>query len=471
MTQNAVAEEVQESFLEMETVGPVVEVMTGTAITTTVPQFLTIAEQLNTLRAAYQNIEPDMSTVESRAATKDNWRKFRNVRLALDKAKPAAKEDLKKQLDAIEGDYKSIRAVLVEFETKFGDAIDVYESARKAEKEAEQKAEDERRDAILDHVNRIAAIPATAVGLNSADLTDLIEKVVAMPILAPEFQEFLSKAESVRDDALRQLREMLGKVIDQEAVADRLRAQMEEMKRQQANERRIDSIKRKIASFENYKNLAASWSIENISKAIAELSGHVITDQEYHEFAAEARDVLTVTIAEMHGILSDKKEAARIAEEQAAELKRAQAEVLRLAKEKADKEAADLAERTAFEAEQAEASLREAEVQLLEEERRAALQKEADDRAAEEARIAAEKAAEEKEESDRVARENLDAEAAALRAEFEERITDINYAMGYIYELAGTPGLDPWKTIEQIREISGKFIAHEEPPAGKGKKK
>ena len=140
MTQNAVAEEVQESFLELETVVPVVEVMTGSEITTTVPQFLTIAEQLNTLRAAYQNIEPDMSTVESRAATKDNWRKFRKVRLALDKAKPAAKEDLKKQLDAIEGDYKSIRALLVEFETKFGDAIDVYESARKAEKEAEQKA-------------------------------------------------------------------------------------------------------------------------------------------------------------------------------------------------------------------------------------------------------------------------------------------------------------------------------------------
>lgn len=455
-----------------ETESPVVEVLTGKEITTTVPQFVAIADQLTALRAAYQDVEPDMSTVETRAATTENWRKFRNVRLALDKAKPAAKGDLQEKLKAIEADYKSIHAVLSEFESKYGNAIDEYENARKAEKAAEQKREDDRRALIIDNMNRIAAIPSTAVGLNSAELQDLVEKTVALPITGPEFQEFLSKAESVRADALRQLREMLAKVIEQEAVAVRLREEIEALEKKQANERRIEVIKQNIQAIQNYKLHALAWDIPELEKFISQAENQRITGDQYHEFVQEAHDALTVALADLHGILSDKKVAARIAEEQAAaiaertrlneeaaaklrkereEFEAQQAEARRIAKEAADKAAAEEAER--------QRAIREAEEQAaakLAEEKRLLEEKEA-----------AEKAEAEKQEAER---KRLEAEAETARlikanekaaAEQAKKLKDPLEALRTIHAITQDPGTVATLAIRRIAVISEKFIPKE----------
>jgi chemosensory pili system protein ChpA (sensor histidine kinase/response regulator) len=375
---------------------------------------MTCAEIISRLRQKYHGKEYDVTTPKGMKEAIDARAELRAARLALDKEKPKVKEEARKFLDSVEKEYKAIHGAISEYEDIPDEAIKAEVARKEAEKEAEKKREEERRSTILENMNRISAIPTTAIGLTSLEIQTLIEKTVALPITGTDFQEFLSKAESIRNDTLRQLRDMLTKTAEQEIMAANLKAQMEKIEAEKIEREKRESAER-----------------EEKQKQIDADAARLKAEREKFEAEQAERDRINKEAA-------DKLQAEREAFEAQ------QAEANRIAKEKADKEAAELAE-----------------AQRIEDDRRAAEQQAAEDKAAEEGRIAAEKAEAEKAEADRIEQEKRDADAAALRAEFDEKVKNINYAMGYIFQLTQEPTLDPWETIKKISDIAGKFITQE----------
>ena len=416
-------------------------------VTTSVPGFLECAEIISGLRVKFHGKVYDVTTTAGMKEAIDARAVLRAARLALDKKKPIVKEDAFKFLNSVEQEYKALRGAICEYEDIPDAAIHAEEERKKAEKAAEAKKEEDRRALILDNVNRISAIPSTAVGLDSKGLQDLIEKTVSLPITGPDFQEFLSKAISVRDDALRQLREMLLKVAEQERIASEQAAEQERVRIEQEEiAARLKEAQEKMDAEKAEREKEEAIRRAEEKKRLDEEAARIKAEREKME-AERAEEEARVEAVRQK--LLDEQEAFR--QRTAAE----QAERDRVQKEAADKLRQ---EREAFEAQQAEAARVIQEAQRLEDERRAAEQEAAEAKAAEEGRIAAEKAAAEKAEADRIEQEKRDAEAAALRAEFEEKVKDINYAMGYIYQKTLAPGLDPWETINEIGAIASKFM-------------
>ena len=398
-------------------------------VSTSVPGFLECAEIISGLRVKFHGKVYDVTTTAGMKEAIDARAVLRAARLALDKKKPIVKEDAFKFLNSVEQEYKALRGAICEYEDIPDAAIHAEEERKKAEKAAEAKKEEDRRALILDNVNRISAIPSTAVGLDSKGLQDLIEKTVSLPITGPDFQEFLSKAISVRDDALRQLREMLLKVAEQERIASEQAAEQERVRIEQEEiAARLKEAQEKMDAEKAEREKEEAIRRAEEKKRLDEEAARIKAERE--KFEAEQEEI-------RHRVAAEQAERDRVQQEAADKLRQ---------------------EREAFEAQQAEAARVIQEAQRLEDEKRAAEQKEAEDRAAEEGRIAAEKAAAEKAEADRIEQKKRDAEAAALRAEFEEKVKDINYAMGYIYQKTLAPGLDPWETINEIGAIASKFM-------------
>ena len=419
----------RDDIMAEEAVGEVLGADQSLVVTTSVPGFMTCAEIVSKLRIKYHGKTYDVTTPAGMKEAIDARAELRAIRITLDKEKPKVKEDARKFLDSVEKEYKAIRGAIIEYEDIPDAAIHAEEERKEAAKEAERKREEDRRALILDNVNRISAIPSTAVGLDSKGLQDLIEKTVSLPITGPDFQEFLSKAISVRDDALRQLREMLLKVAEQERIAAEQAAERERVRLEQEEiAARLKEAQEKMDAEKAEREKEEAIRRAEEKKRLDEEAARIKAERE--KFEAEQEEIRQRVAAE-------------------------QAERDRVQQEAADKLRQ---EREAFEAQQAEAARVIQEAQRLEDEKRAAEQKEAEDRAAEEGRIAAEKAAAEKAEADRIEQEKRDAESAALRAEFEVKVKDINYAMGYIFELCKTPKLDPYETINEIGKIAGKFI-------------
>ncbi len=400
-------------------------------VVTTVPGFMECAEIISRLRQKYHGKEYDVTTPVGMKEAIDARAELRAIRIRLDKEKPKVKEDARKFLDSVEQEYKAIRGAICEYEDIPDAAIHAEKERKEAAELAKAKAEEDRRALILDNVNRISAIPSTAVGLDSKGLQDLIEKTVSLPITGPDFQEFLSKAISVRDDALRQLREMLLKVAEQERVAAEQAAENERIRLEQEEiAAKLKAAQEKMEAEKAIRDKEENDRRAEEKKRLDEESARIKAERE--KFEAEQEEIRKRAAERQAEIDRTQREAGAKLQAERDTFEKQQAEAARIAQEKADKEAAELAE-----------------AQRLQAEKDAA-----------ERKAAEEKAAAEKAEADRIEQEKRDAESAALKAAFEEKVKDINYAMGYIYQLAleAQENPLPFDLIKQIVEIAGKFI-------------
>jgi fused signal recognition particle receptor len=302
---------------ELEVVGE--EIIKALTVTTSVPEFMTCAEMATKLRIAYRDVEPDMSTKESREVTTENWRKFRNVRLALDKAKPEAKGELQKKLNDMEADYKQIHSVLSEFENKFKAAITKYDDDKKAEKAERDRIAAEAQKALDDKIFGISQLPLRIVGKNSIEIETFLGILEESQFGAEFTGGTLTRAQAAKQGAVDAIRQALADTKEAEEKA----AQAE---RERIDRERISAIQAKISNIIVTSDDATNWPMSGVEANIRTLESYIIDDS-FQEFSDEATAAKMLSLQTMQKVLGEKQDEKRIADEAAEQLKKDQAEL------------------------------------------------------------------------------------------------------------------------------------------------
>lgn len=158
-------------------------------------QFVTA--QLEKLTKSYTDLKAiDLASAKLVAGA---YSDIRARRIEVDKRLKAEKKRLQDRKKEVEGAANYILSFLSPIEISLKSERDRWESARAAEKEAAQQAENERRAGIMAKIRAIRAIGEQDLGAKSADeLFDLVFEVEGMEISALEFQEFIAEAEEIR---------------------------------------------------------------------------------------------------------------------------------------------------------------------------------------------------------------------------------------------------------------------------------
>lgn len=152
---------------------------------------------------------------------------WRDPRIAVEKARKAAKApvlELGKQIDAFAG---SLEARLREGEANYDDQIKAEENRKEAERLARVAAEQARIAAIHDRIQKdIVNAVHGAAGQTFARISQIISDIGAM-VIGSEFEEFQGQAQLAKDETLDKLREMQADSLAREKEAERVKAEQE----------------------------------------------------------------------------------------------------------------------------------------------------------------------------------------------------------------------------------------------------
>lgn len=206
--------------------------------------------------------------------------------------------------------------------------------------------------------------------------------------------------------AIRELEEP----IDAQIKAEEQRKAAEKAEKERIERERVTAIRSKIERIKGIAFESRNDDSEQIALTLFDVKSLQITEDEYAEFAAEAKQAQAMSVVELEDLLQEVK--AR--EVQAAELAAQRAELERIRKEQADREAAERAAREE-EARKLAAEREEFERQRAEFEAQKRAQAAEEQRKIEEAQRAQAEAAK-KAEDDRIAKELEDAHQAAAKA-------------------------------------------------------
>jgi colicin import membrane protein len=332
---------------------------------------------------------------------------WREPRIALEKARKAAKAPVLELGRNIDTFARSLETKLLEGETHYDDQIKAEEKRREEEREEKLRKEAERVAGIRRRIDEVfVSVPSMMDGSTAAELVDEIKRVVAIDIDAG-FQELAGEAALAKDAALSSLRRMQEKAAAREADEARLKAEREELQRQREAQEAEDAL---VASIRANALRIEADSVPYIQKAINYFeSGAKDWDGDPRPRVAEA---LATARKQMADKLAAAQERERVAaerkalEEQRAAARREESEA-RAAREKADRE---------------DRARRDEEDRRAREARAAEDKRIADERAALESQQRAAREAEERRqvEARRVEQERLDAEAAERRRVEEE---------------------------------------------------
>ena len=176
-----------------------------------------------------------MKTALSRRAV------FRDIRVSADKERAARKAPLLEIGRLLDAKAKELVALSKPYE-EHHDAVIKAEEARKAEEKAEkERIERERIARIHEYIADINAIPSKLVGKSAEAIRTALSEAEAMEIGIDVFADFTGTAMQARLFAVAKLIPMLAAQEEHEAEQARLKADREELVRQQAEQRRIDA--------------------------------------------------------------------------------------------------------------------------------------------------------------------------------------------------------------------------------------
>lgn len=207
------------------------------------------------------------------------------------------------------------------------------------------------------------------------------------------------------ETAIRELEEP----IDAQIKAEEARKAAEKAEKERIERERVTGIRSKIERIKGIAFESRNDDSKQIALTLFDIKSLHITEDEYAEFTAEAKQAQAMSVVELEDLLQEVK--AR--EVQAAELAAQRAELERIRKEQADREAAERAAREE-EARKLAAEREEFERQRAEFEAQKRAQAAEEQRKIEEAQRAQAEAAK-KAEDDRIAKELEDARQAAAK--------------------------------------------------------
>jgi hypothetical protein len=159
---------------------------------------------------------------------------LRKARTTITNNGKAARDDANAFCTAVLAEEKRLIALTKAEEERVFALRDGWDAKLKAEKEAREKAEAERKATIQSKIDAIADLPIQSVQDSAADMAATIADLEAFEASEEEFAEFRQVAAQAAITALSNLRAMHAAAVAREQAAAELAAQKAELERQQA---------------------------------------------------------------------------------------------------------------------------------------------------------------------------------------------------------------------------------------------
>jgi len=209
-------------------------------------------EALEAAIAKAPTLTYEISTKQGMTVAKEGRAIFRDIRIALEKKRAAAKAPILEIGKLLDSRAKEIVQRIEPFEEQFDKDIKVEESRIEAEKAAKDKAEAERQADMQAEIDYIRNAPLKSVGVSSAGIQEIIDHLNCIDPQAANFAERADEAVFVRKEALSQLQSMLeGKKAQEELQAQQEAQRIEngriaaelEAKRKAEEDRQREALK------------------------------------------------------------------------------------------------------------------------------------------------------------------------------------------------------------------------------------
>lgn len=298
-----------------------------------VAAFDKVAAGLAAIQAAHpKGLVLDVSTtagMKQAIAARAAWR---DPRIAVEKARKAAKApvlELGKQIDSFAA---SLEATLREGEDNYDSQIKAEEARKEAERIAKAEAERARVQDIQARINGIRSAVGSAVGMTFSGISQLLSETGEM-VIGAEFEEFQGQAQTAKEETLDKLREMQSAALAREAEEARIKAEREaEAARLAAERTELERLRAEAAERERIA-AAARAEQERKDREAREAAEREQAAKLAAERAAQAEELRKQREAQ-EAELRAQREAQAKAEAEAAAARRA--EESRLAAERAE---------------------------------------------------------------------------------------------------------------------------------------
>lgn len=215
------------------------------------------------LEQRFRGIAFDVTTPEGMAEAKDAKKTLTKLRTALEAKRKEIKDPVVELGRQIDGEAKRITDRIVVLEKPIAEQIEAEEARAK-------KAEEARKAGLESRLQSIKDMPTLAAGKSSAEITVLLDTLRNLPI-DESWQEYQEPAHLAKANAVLALTDMQGRVVAQEAEAQRLAAERAELDRLRA----ADEARRKAEDEERARKAteqeaANKAEADRLAKARAE---------------------------------------------------------------------------------------------------------------------------------------------------------------------------------------------------------
>ncbi|MES2247626.1 MAG: hypothetical protein V4645_10110 [Pseudomonadota bacterium] len=203
--------------------------------------FSPLEKEVKTLAERYRDVAFDMSTPKGFKAAKDARLELRESgRFTLQRLRDRTKEQLNDCKKVVDGEAARLIEIVKPVETAVDEQITVHENKLAAEKAERDRKEAERAQRHLDAIALIEGYAAKAEGLPIERIEAGLAYVREIDVSAAVFEDFAVRAAAQKDATIRALEKMIADARERAAAEElraeneRLQAQLEEMRRQQA---------------------------------------------------------------------------------------------------------------------------------------------------------------------------------------------------------------------------------------------
>ncbi|WPG35347.1 hypothetical protein [Variovorax sp. EBFNA2] len=203
--------------------------------------FSPLETEVKTLAERYRDVAFDMSTPKGFKSAKDARLELRESgRFALQRLRDRTKEQLNDCKKVVDGEAARLIEIVKPIETAVDEQITVHENKLAAEKAERDRKEAERAQGYLDAIAKIEGYAAKAEGLPIERIEAGLAYVREIDVSAAVFEDFTVRAAAQKDVTIRALEKMIADARERAAAEElraeneRLQAQLEELRRQQA---------------------------------------------------------------------------------------------------------------------------------------------------------------------------------------------------------------------------------------------
>jgi colicin import membrane protein len=241
-------------------------------VSTAIQEYSKTDAALADLTQRFKGMVYDVATPTGMQEAKVARAEIRGYRVDLEKVRVEIKAPALERCRLIDAEAKRITAVLVELEDPIDNLIKTEE--RRKEREAMEAAMARQRaiDATRARIEQIRQVPASCVGKNAVEIGAILDITAAISI-GTDFGDFRVEAEDAKRATIAQVSAMLCGVQAQEAEAERVKAEREELARLRAAQAERERASREAMEVEqraSRERIAAEEQAVRAARAAAE---------------------------------------------------------------------------------------------------------------------------------------------------------------------------------------------------------